>query len=242
MNTSNGAAGWPLDGNHVLICQQSEIEKVHLQPAYLEQRRWHTLTKLLKDHATHSSKYRSQSEVFHSIVGFQLFNMDVLCLQWHPERAQRGQGEAEAPAEEPASLLRRTEEGADGSPSMDQEGRSTQGGWHQGGVAVSFFSYVCQSWTLKHFSPLCFMSDTKWQMWFCYIHPLHFSPSLLAVRHLGVFLLQRHHRGRHSRGSGEWAGPEHGWDGDGGHRLPVSAQRGIYQRWRCFLPPCFSRP
>lgn len=108
--------------------------------------------------------------------------------------------------------------------------------------AVSFFSYVCQSWTLKHFSPLCFMSDTKWQMWFSYIHPLHFSPSLLAVRHLGVFLLQRHHRGRHSRGSGEWAGPEHGWDGDGGHRLPVSAQRGIYQRWRCFLPPCFSRP
>lgn len=141
--------------------QQSENENVHLQPAHLEQRKWPTLTKLLKDHVTHSSKYRSQSDVFHSIVGFQLFKMDVLCLQWHPESAQRGQGEAEAPAEEPASLLRRTEEGADGSPSMDQEGRSTQGGRHQGGVAVSFFSYVCQSWTLKHFSPLCFMSDTK---------------------------------------------------------------------------------
>lgn len=102
-------------------------------------------------------------------------------------------------------------------------------------------TYVMSKCTLKHFSPLCFMSETKWQMWFSHIQTLHFSPSLLAVRHLGVFLLQRHHRGRHSRGSGEWAWPGHGRNGDGGRRLPVSAPGGIYQHWRHFLPPCFSR-
>lgn len=77
------------------------------------------------------------------IVGFHLLTRTcVLCLQGHPESTQGGQGEAEAPAEETTSLLRRTEEGADGSPPLDQEGRAAQGGGHEGGAAVSFFSYV----------------------------------------------------------------------------------------------------
>lgn len=68
----------------------------------------------------------------------------------------------------------------------------------------------------------------------CYV-----SPSCLTLHHPGLFLLRWHHSSS-SSGSREWAGPGHGWDGDGGHCLPAQAQRGSYQHCCHFLPMCFS--
>lgn len=79
------------------------------------------------------------------------------------------------------------------------------------------------------------------QMWCSHIHQLHLQRSYFAVCHLDVFLLQQHPRDDNSRGGREWAGPGHGWDGDRGRSVPVSAQRGIYQHCCHFLSaPFFS--
>lgn len=49
-------------------------------------------------------------------------NVGVCDRQGHPEGPPRGQGEAEADAEEPASLLLRTAPGAGGGAPLDEEG------------------------------------------------------------------------------------------------------------------------